>query len=177
MGCERLLVQVESPRLVTSEDLYQSLLNASFRFVSYRPRSKKEIVDFLQKKLKKWKVAGSATVSKVMDRLTELGYIDDKKFTQWWIEQRNTFRPKGIALLVRELYQKGINRDLIEEVLGQSKGSEKEIAKVLVDKKLKLIKHLSKLEIKKKLYGFLGRRGFSSETISRVVDDALSNKV
>ncbi len=156
---------------------YERLVNAAIRFVSYRPRSERELRDFLAKKLTKWKVSGEGLLNKVLARMGDLGYIDDKKFARWWVEQRNTFRPKGTVLLVRELYQKGVSRDLIEEVLSKSKGSEKEIAKALVEKKLKFIKHLSKLDTKKKLYGFLGRRGFSSETIARVVDEVLRNSV
>ncbi len=156
---------------------YEKLVNTSIRFVSFRPRSEKELRDFLIKKLMKWKVSGDVLINKVIARMGELGYVDDQKFATWWVEQRNTFRPKGMALLARELYQKGIARDLIEEVLGQSKGSDEEAARIVVNKKLKILKHLSRLEKKKKLYGFLGRRGFSSETINRVVDDVLNDGV
>jgi len=107
----------------------------------------------------------------------ELGYIDDVKFAQWWVEQRNAFRPKGIALLARELYQKGVSRAVIEDVLSQSSTDDAEGARLVAQKKIKALKHLPKLEQRKKLYGFLGRRGFSSEVINRVVDDMLSGGV
>lgn len=137
---------------------YENLMNAAMRFVSYRPRSEKEIADFLQKKLKKWKVAGSEMVAKVMDRLTELGYIDDKKFADWWIEQRSTFRPKGKKLLELELRAKGVNVEThVDEV---------ELAKRAIEKK----RHVWE---KEKLYNFLFRRGFSSS----VIDDILREGV
>lgn len=156
---------------------YEKLVNAAIRFVSFRPRSEKELRDFFTQKLTKWKVSGDVLINKVIARMGELGYVDDEKFAEWWVEQRNAFRPKGAALLARELYQKGISRDLIEEVLGQSKGSEKEMARAVAEKKLKLLKNVSPLEKKKKLYGFLGRRGFSSETIAHVVDEVLNDGV
>ncbi len=177
MGCVRSPVRVRTPRLVLYKDLYQSLFNAALRFVSYRPRSRKELVDFLQKKLQKWNIASSAIFENVVKRVEELGYIDDAKFASWWVEQRNSFRPKGIALLARELYQKGISRELIEQTLQKSSGDEMEAARIIVGKKLKLFARLPKLEQKKKLYGFLGRRGFPSEVISRVVDEITSKGV
>lgn len=146
-------------------DLYQSLLNASFRFVSYRPRSKKEIADFLKKKLKKWKQIDISLLDKVIARLEELGYVDDEKFAAWWIEQRKTFRPKGAAIIKQELKQKGVIIDGLTD--------DKNSARLLIEKKLKLLKNLSDFEKKRKLYGFLARRGFSSS----VIDDILQEGV
>jgi len=159
-----------------NQDLYEKLLNASFRFISYRPRSEKEICDFLQKKLKTWKIAGRQTFGKVMDRLRELGYVDDTKFVQWWIEQRSNFRQKGKCLLIQELRQKGVPQTVIEEVWEAQNTNlepynELEAAKRAVVKKLAIWRHLPPLERKKKLYGFLGRRGFSASIIHRVIDE------
>ncbi len=162
---------------MVSQDFYQSLLNAAFRFVSYRPRSAKEIHDFLGGKLKRWNVAGSATLTKVLKRLEELNYIDDRKFAEWWVDQRNAFRPKGLALLSRELYQKGVSRSLIEEVLSSRTGSELEAAKIVAAKKFKLLGRLTTREQQKKLYGLLGRRGFSPDVIRNVVDEVTSKGV
>jgi len=51
------------------------------------------------------------------------------------------------------------------------------MAKAVARTKLNVLQHLPKLEQQKKLSGLLGRRGFSSETIARVVDEVLSNGV
>lgn len=139
---------------------YEKSMNAAIRFLSYRPRSKKEIVDFLKKKK-----AEAEIREKVIDRLTELGYIDDEKFASWWIEQRKTFRPKGAAIIKQELKQKGV---VIEGLTDDKKS-----AILLAEKKLKLLKNLPQLEKKSKLYGYLARRGFSSSVIDEVLHDAV----
>ncbi len=159
-----------------NQDLYEKLLNASFRFVSYRPRSEKEICDFLQKKLKMWKTVGRQTLEKVIKRLGELEYIDDRKFVQWWIEQRSNFRQKGKRLLVLELHQKGVPQRVIDEAWEAQNTnlepySELEAAKGAITKKVAVWQHFPPLERKKKLYGFLGRRGFSSSIIHQVIDE------
>lgn len=147
-------------------DTYQSLLNSAFRFLSFRPRSKKETEDFLQKKTKNIFVSPDV-ITRVMDRLTELGYIDDAKFAAWWIEARQKTKPKGIRLIKQELKNKGITTNL----LGGT--SEDEVARRAIQKKKEIWKRLPKLEQKKKIYDFLGRRGFASGTIFRVIDSVI----
>lgn len=169
---------------VMDTTVYEKLLGASLRFVSYRPRSEKEIRDFLTKKLKRWKVFGGTVEDKVIARLTELGYVDDTKFAEWWVEQRRTFKPKGAQLIRRELQAKGINKEIITNALAErycylTSGrkpndnifSEKELAEKAIQKKLPLWTSLPPLAWKQKVYSFLGSRGFDSETIASAIDD------
>ncbi len=155
------------------ETLYQTLLNDGFRFVSYRPRSEKETRDFLERKLKRKKVYFEPKVlEKVIARLHELNYLDDTKFAQWWVENRSTHRPKGKRALEIELRRKGIEPDLIDDVLRENSEliPEKELALKAVRKKLDTWLKLPLLERKKKIYGFLGRRGFNGATIEAIID-------
>jgi regulatory protein len=89
--------------------LYESLMRAAYRFVSYRPRSEREFKEYLKKKLIQWKVAGDVSVVKAVARMRELGYVDDRKFVSWWVSQRTEFRPKGRRAIVGELIRKGIH--------------------------------------------------------------------
>lgn len=171
------------------EDLYQRLLESSFRFVSFRPRSEKEFRDFLAKKLQKRKIFDQNIVDRVLLRLRELEYLDDAKFVSWWIDQRQTHKPKGMRLIAQELKAKGISDDLVKPLLVKQKGQyccgrnfiapEDDItsAKRAVAKKLAQWQKLPKLEQKKKIYGFLGRRGFDAHTIHRVIDEVVYGKV
>lgn len=150
---------------------YEKLVNIGIRFVSYRPRSEKEFRDFLGKKLTKWKVSGSVLLDRVIARLAEIGYVDDEKFAAWWVEQRTTFRPKGPKVIQGELAQKGVSRSIIASVVGsEAAGSLEEGARRLIAKKMVLWAKLPILEQKKKIYGYLGARGFGGDTIARVID-------
>lgn len=149
---------------------YEKLLQASFHFISYRPRSEKEIRDFLKKKLSRWKTAATATVPKVLERLREYGYLDDTKFAQWWVDQRRSFRPKGTIALTRELGMKGIQRDVIAKLLPKTNNNELFDAQKLIAKKQIQWSKLPKPEQKKKIWQYLRARGFSAQTISRIVD-------
>jgi regulatory protein len=147
--------------------LYESLMRAAYRFISYRPRSEREIKEFLEKKLKTWKVAGKASVDKTMDRFRELGYVDDAKFVSWWVSQRSEFRPRGRRAIIAELMRKGIKRELLTQI----PSDELEGAQKAIRKKLVLWAQLPIIEQKKKVYTFLAQRGFSSDTVGRVIDE------
>lgn len=163
--------------------LYEKLINASFRFVSFRPRSEKELKDFLQKKMLKWKVVGRRSLATVLERLRQLGYLDDYKFALWWIEQRRKFKPKGRRQIMLELRQKGVNPQVIEGVLqsetdagsvdSHSRASSPEIidAQNAIAKKIAIWKEFPAVMRKKKIYDFLARRGFSTRTIFHVIDE------
>ncbi len=152
------------------DDLYAKLLESSFRFLSFRPRSAKEVRDFLSKKLQKRKVGDTGVTQRVLGRLRDLGYIDDAKFVSWWVDQRASHRPKAARLIAMELRAKGVEaKDMNLD--------ETALAHRAVEKKLSLWHKLPKLEQKKKIYGFLGRRGFGGETIHRIIDELIDGEV
>jgi regulatory protein len=148
---------------------YELLVNAAIRYVSFRPRSKKELTDFLNKKLTRWKVSGAGLLAKVITRMEELGYADDGKFAEWWVDQRTAFKPKGNRYIQMELKSKGVPDAVIASVLA-SRGSVSLLAaaRQAIAKKMPLWAKLPPLERKKKLYDYLARRGFDSDTIRRV---------
>ena len=170
MGCVRLAVQVRASRPM--ENLYyEKLVNASLRFVSYRPRSEKELKEFLTKKIIKWKLSGALLVQKVIDRMRELGYIDDEKFAVWWLGQRTTFKLKGNRVIELELRAKGVPKAIIDPVLAtREPQSALEDAKKAIARKEAIWAKLPPLERKKKLYDYLGRRGFDFDTIAKLID-------
>jgi regulatory protein len=143
---------------------YERLVNAAIRFVSFRPHSEKEMTDFLNKKLTRWKVSGAGLIAKVIGRMEELGYVDDEKFAQWWADQRTTFKPKGNRYIQMELKGKGVPDAVIASVLAP-RGSQslQEAAKRAIGRK--------RFESRQKLYNYLLRRGFDADTIKRVKYD------
>ena len=151
---------------------YELLVNAAIRFVSFRQRSKKELTDFLNKKLTRWKVSGAGLRAKVIGRMEELGYADDVKFAQWWVMQRTDFKPKGNRYIQMELRGKGVPDAVIASVLA-SRGSVSLLAaaRQAVAKKMPLWAKLPVLARKKKLYDYLGRRGFDFEIIRKLIDE------
>jgi regulatory protein len=139
---------------------YEKLL----RFASLRPRSEREVNGWLTRK----KVHQSLH-KELFNRLKHLELIDDTAFAKWWIEQRQAFRPKGKRGLEAELRQKGISREIITEILAETPLNEEKVARDLIEKKAYKWKNLPAREAKIKKSRYLAGKGFSWETIEKVL--------
>lgn len=144
-------------------ELYPKLMDASLRFVSMRPRSRKEIELFLAKTLRRHHTTAPSVVRQVLRRLEELGYINDLAFAEWWVSQRTTATPKGKFRIAQELLQKGVSKSDRETAL-RAAGDETETARRAIGAR-------QKTWAPERLWAYLARRGFSRDTIQSVVDD------
>ncbi len=155
------------------------LFNDALSFLSFRPRSEWEIRNHLSKKNQVAKAKGkgkedgalNAYIDQIIDKLTAMGQVNDKAFTEWFLDQRQSFKPKGKRALVFELSQKGVARRIVEEVLEDRETlgtavSELSQATILAEKKFggKLL-----VEQKAKLARFLSSRGYGWDVISEVI--------
>lgn len=167
-------------RTPTSMDEFEKYLNKALRFLSYRPRSEKEIRDKLL-----MKKAPQDIVDKVINSLREHKFLDDEKYAKWFIENRLRFNPKGQRILKMELKQKGVSSEIIEEAIKNLSGdgetelpsNDLDSARKLVEKKLPRYKDLEKQIIYNKLGSFLARRGFGWDTIKKSIDESLEKGV
>jgi len=92
-----------------AEKVYAKVLN----FLSFRPRSIKEVRD----RLREYQVKDPDQQDSLINRLIDKGYLDDLAFARWFVNSRNSFRPRSALQLSAELAQKGISRDLIKMVI------------------------------------------------------------
>lgn len=155
----------------------QNLIEAAITFVSYRLRSSAELRTYLAKKAKAHDLSAS-DIDAAFERLVELGYVDDRRFAEAFVSSRLSSKPKGRRLLAAELKSKGIDPDTavtaIDSILADAAAtasvSEHDLAVRALGKRLELWRNLPVMERRKKLYGFLMRRGFSADTVARIVD-------
>lgn len=158
---------------IIKETGLSKLIDLSLKFLSYRPRSEKEVIDYLVKKisqsegLKYNQAKESPLITKVITKLKNYNYLDDKEFAEWWLESRLRSKPKGVNLIKAELFRKGVSREIIEKSLGNPI-NQIDLAKKAVEKKLRRWQNLPPQEVKKKFYSFLLTRGFDLETTKEV---------
>lgn len=145
------------------QDNSEVALQKALRFLSYRPRSEAEI----QKKLTDQGYT-PAVIQEVLDKLRKNQLIGDSEFARTWIENRNTFRPRSHRLLTLELRQKGVAEDVIQETLADNV-DEEELAYQAAIRYVRRLEGADWETFRRKLSGFLGRRGFSYGTIAPVV--------
>jgi regulatory protein len=159
----------EIDKLLTKEK--QSLyMDRASRFLSVRPRSEKEIMDYLIKKIaqneevKFSEASQSPLVGKILKKLKKYDYINDSDFAKWFLKSRLANNPKSIKLIKLELKQKGISASVLESLNFKSNQDDKSAIKV-VEKKVARWQKLPAMEYKKKFYAYLLSRGFDYDTV------------
>jgi regulatory protein len=156
-----------------NSEAFDRYYNLSLNYLSYRPRSEQEVIDYLKKKSAKTPNLTDEIISKIIIKLKEYKFIDDPAFTKFWIEQRLKSKHKPIRAIEYELKQKGIDNELIVESLSQidRKDSDFENAKKLADKKMDFYRNLPPEKRREKVLSFLMRKGFSYDTAKKALND------
>ena len=139
-------------------------------FLKFRPRSRFEIQRYL-----KGKNFLPDTVTDTIRKLEAAGYLNDFDFARLWVESRLRCRPKGVVALRGELRAKGISEEIIQTVLTDI--DEHQAAWAAVLPKLRHWNKLEKEEFKKKVYGYLTRRGFHYSLCSAIFKQAWAEHI
>ena len=142
----------------------EALLVAN-RFLAHRPRTAAEV----RRRLRQDQL-DDETIDQVLERLTEQGLLDDRRFASLWIENRTTFSPRGSRALDMELRRKGVERETIEEALAQSPAQDETALAVDAGRKrLRAFGALDEQTFARRMGGYLGRRGFGYETVAAAI--------
>src|SRR5579872_5301708 len=160
-------------------DEYNALYLRVLKFLNFRPRSEKEIRDYLQKKLQKFTGVDSSVIDLIIHKLKQQKFLNDEEFAKMWVRSRTEFKPKGKYLVRQELKQKGISEDIIEEVLGPEirTQSDKDLAIQVLEHKKKKYAPMDRNERFQKAGSMLARRGFSLDTIRAAIDAVFGKMV
>jgi regulatory protein len=130
-------------------------VDAAYRLLSYRQRSRMEIEQTLLRK-----GYDDETVAAVLVRLQDQGYIDDWKFARDWAEDQRQLKNSSQIKIRTDLRAKGIDPSIIESVLGELGNDEDSILKLIESRSL-----LSKYPEREKLIQFLAGRGFRYDNV------------
>lgn len=152
-----------------------TLTDLAVKFLSVRPRSEKEVRDYLTRKIAqkneiKFLIAKeSPLIGKVIIKLKRYKYINDLDFASWLLKSRSkAASPRSLRIIKAELKIKGISPEIIDKV-SQSTPSESLQAKKALVHKISRWGKLPELELKKKAYAYLLSRGFDFEAIKDAV--------
>jgi len=142
-------------------DLFGKCYNAALRLLSYRPRSDAEIRARLSRRF------GKEIIDRVLLQLKARQMVDDAAFAQFWRENRESFSPRSKRLLKLELRQKGIDPEVVDEVL---EGFDDDESAYRAAKRKGRTVERDYETFRRKLGAFLGRRGFSYGVINRTIE-------
>jgi regulatory protein len=146
---------------LAANDSFERAYASALRLLSYRPRSESEVRRHLTSK----KVA-PALIEQVVERLKTARLLDDAAFAQFWVENRETFNPRGRRMLRRELQQKGVDAATIDTALDVD---ETESAYQAAQRKTRALAGLDYNAFRCQLGDYLLRRGFDYVTVHATV--------
>jgi regulatory protein len=144
------------------EDAVTYAVDSAARFLAVRPRSIHEVRQNLLQKSNPPVVIDAA-----LERMTALGYLDDRAFAEFWVRERNAFKPLSPRALRHELRQKGVPEALIAEVLTDLDADD--MAYRAATSQSRRLRGSDEHTFREKMHAFLQRRGFSYTTARTVV--------
>jgi regulatory protein len=157
------------PRDTASADPASRARDICLRLLTGSARTRKQLADTLRRKQIPDEIA-----EQVLDRLTEVGLIDDAAYARSWVEQRQRSRGLARRALAGELRAKGVDSALVAEAVAEvDPDDEDDAARRLVERKLASTRGLDRQVRLRRLAGMLARRGYPEGLALRVVRAAL----
>jgi regulatory protein len=157
------------------------VLEAAARFLEARSRSVSEV---------RRRLTGAGyradLVDGAIERLTELGMLDDDAFARAWVESRDRARPRGERAIREELRLKGISREISDAVLADRRssaaeaeagtgGPDRSAADRLIQKHARALDRVVDPRRRRaRAYALLARNGFDPETCREVAATVVS---
>ena len=136
----------------------QDCLNASYHYLSYRPRSEGEIRQWLHRRGFANEVAEQTII-----KLREQNLSDDFAFARFWKDNRLAFKPKSKRLIKKELRDKKVATEIIEQVTEDI--DDEAIAYRLGSSRISTLTSLDYPDFYRRLSSYLAYRGFGYEVI------------
>jgi regulatory protein len=144
-------------------DGHEQAYERALRFLGPRPRSEAEVRRRLSEK-----GVEVTVVDAILQRLRRAGLVNDREFAAYWVENRLNFRPRSQRALRVELRQKGVSNEVLQDVLAGT--DDAQAAYDLASRRAARLRGMERQEFRRKLGGFLARRGFDYETIEPVLE-------
>ncbi len=144
------------------------------RLLTVRMRSRRELTDRLRRR-----GFTDGIIRTVLTQLETAGLVDDVRFAEAWVRDRIALRPSGVRRLRRELWQKGIARDVVEHTLAAalSTEGEEELALRVARARHPRYRSLPHKTAVRRLASILQRRGFAAGVIASVIRQTLGQSL
>ncbi len=173
---------------MSNQDIHDYIYWCADRYLSYRPRTEYELRRYIKRKLHSRDIVDpdqqEEYITATIQRLNSEGRLNDEKFIQMFVDDRQYFKPRGKRRLVQELKQKGLADPLIEEYFSTHAIDEVPLVVKIIQKKLFFDNPTNSQSenpeidqgLRKKITNHLLRRGFSYHHIKLAFEDFIKKK-
>lgn len=137
-------------------------VESAIRMLARRPHSERELRDALRQR-----GFDRARIDGAISRLQAFGLVDDEGFAEFWVEVRNASSPRSRRLLQSELRRRGVEASTAAEATARIE--DEDAAYRAASRRLRAFAALKEEAFRRRLGGFLLRRGFSYAVAERIV--------
>lgn len=113
-------------------------------------------------------------VTAELERLEQVGLLDDEAFAQAVVESRMGYRGESRRVVAGKLAQAGVAGEVAVVALDAAPEAEEERARRLAEAKAPRLANLEPQVAFQRLYGFLARRGYGPEVSRQAAREALA---
>ncbi|UMZ73478.1 regulatory protein RecX [Natranaerofaba carboxydovora] len=158
---------MNSDEWLEAKELEEKGFNQALKYLTYRPRTVSEVKNHLKKK-----GYSSRVINLVVEKLSEINYLNDYQYAVDWLNYQISNSKDGPKLLEYKLKQKGISQDIVKHAIHEIIDEDKELNLARKAFKKKYNSEISTLtyEEKQKVGAYLQRKGFSYEIIVNILD-------
>jgi regulatory protein len=144
-------------RAIDPEARLQHALDLSYRYLGFRDRTVLEVRRHLESKR-----VEPDTIEQTVAELAELGYLDDARFAQRFVEDRRMLDHWGNERIERKLLSSGVAADLVAAALAEREdGGELEAARTVLARRFRTPPETDR--DRERALGFLVRKGYELE--------------
>lgn len=160
----KVLEQVEIDE-IQYEDEIAKAFNKALTFLSFQMRSEHEVKSKLLQA-----GHGEAVVQEALHKLTKLGFLNDESYSKALLETRKRTAKKGPAAIRQDMMQKGIDKELQQQVLSTYGHDEQmELALQLAEKAVRSNQNKTPAQVKQKIQDILLRKGYSYTVVKEIL--------
>lgn len=154
-----------APGSLTFDDkTLRRALSRALNLLSYRRRTERELRERLSDRFE------SDTLDAAIDRLKELGLVDDAEFAREWADSRTRNSPRSAKALVREMTGKGVAPHLADAAVEGL--DDMETARTLAAKFARQLSDAGYERFHRRMWQRLRRRGYSAPVARRATAEA-----
>ena len=141
--------QVREFKRISADD---KLYNQTLRYVAMRLRSRWEVEVYLKRK-----AASPTLIDQILNKLSNIGMLDDRKLAEAYVNDRQTLRPTSRRKIIAGLRQKRVAEDIISQVIGEEVQDDQAALLDVIRRKRQQTKYQDDI----KLMQYLARQGFN----------------
>jgi regulatory protein len=137
-----------------AEDQRLGAVESALRLLAMGPRSEHD----LRERLTRRRGFRREAVDHAVQRMRDLGYLNDAAFARLWVESRQSSTPRSKRALAFELSRRGVDREQLDAALESV--SDADAAYDAAQRRLRSLRGLDRQTFERRLGNFLNSRGF-----------------